>query len=43
MDIKTYTVSNQAFYSRGGGADTSYLIDYCFPQSKPVEKEMMKD
>lgn len=43
MDIKTYTVSNQAFYSRGQGADTSYLTDYCFPQSKPVEKQMMKD
>lgn len=43
MDIKTYTVSNQAFYSRGRGADTSYLTDYCFPQSKPVEKQMMKD
>lgn len=43
MDIKTYTVSNQAFYSRAWGADTSYLTDYCFPRSKPVEKQMMKD
>lgn len=43
MDIKTYTVSNQAFYSRGQGADTSYLTDYCYPQSKPVEKQMTQD